>query len=296
MQRYGQEYGRPSTPGWRRPDLGSRPGHSRYRGRPEGELYFDEAREPWAPRYQGYGYPQESGHRQGSRGGGAPWNDRSRNEQSANRAGRGGQSSADRMRVSHIMTHQPEAVTPDTTLHEVAQRMRDLDVGIIPVVDDKQSRRLRGVITDRDIAVRAVADGEDITKAQVSGYMTSDVESLRENDSIRDVFDLMKRSRVRRVPVTGADGKLVGIVAQADLATSYAGLDFEREVEVEEVIERISEPGGGRRRYGSQGGHRPHADYDRQFTDRVSERVRDGWQTLRREARQLLRRGYDRDW
>jgi CBS domain-containing protein len=296
MQRYGQEYGRPSTPGWRRPDLGSRSGYSRYPGRPPSELYFDEAREPWAPRYGGYGYPQDSGPRQRSRGESRAGTDRSWSEQSANRHGGSARSSADRMRVSHIMTHDPEAVTPDATLHEVAKRMRDLDVGIIPVVSDKQSRRLQGVITDRDIAVRAVADGKDVRKAQVSGYMTSEVESVRENDSIRDVFQVMKRDRVRRVPVTNADGKLVGIVAQADLATSYAGLDMEREVEVEEVIERISEPGGGRRWYAHQGGHQQRTDYDRHLTDRVTERVRDGWQTLRREARQILGRGYDRDW
>jgi CBS domain-containing protein len=85
----------------------------------------------------------------------------------------------------------------------------------------------------------------------VRDYMTRDVATVSESHSVRDVFSVMKREQVRRVPVTDREGRLVGIIAQADLAVDYAGLDLEREREVEEVIERISEP--ARPRWDRQG-------------------------------------------
>lgn len=153
---------------------------------------------------------------------------------------------ADRIRAAQIMTANPEAVTPDTTLAEAARLMRDLDVGILPVVDSDEEGRLQGVVTDRDLVVRALADGKD-GSSKVRDYMTTDVETVGPSDTVHDVMNVMKRLRVRRVPVTDRQGCLVGIIAQADLAVNYAGLDEQRETEVEEVIERISEPGPRRR-------------------------------------------------
>jgi hypothetical protein len=109
----------------------------------------------------------------------------------------------------------------------------------------------------------------------------------------------MKRARVRRVPVVDAQGKLVGIISQADLAVNYAGLSLQRETEVEEVIERISEP--ARPRWGREA---PADDRRRpamarlrgEIEQELPQRVRDGWRTLRREARNIMRRGYDRGW
>lgn len=168
----------------------------------------------------GYGgYGQQSGGRGGSRGGNL-WS---------------------RTRASEIMTADPHAVTPQATLAEVAQKMRDLDVGIIPVVDSTENRRLRGVITDRDIAVRAVADGRDGT-ATVAECMTDSVQSVNKNDSVRDVMRVMRDEQVRRVPVTDREGRLVGIIAQADLVVDYASDDDSRELEVSSTIERISTP------------------------------------------------------
>jgi CBS domain-containing protein len=146
-----------------------------------------------------------------------------------------------RTRAAEIMTEQPVAVTADATVSEVAQKMRDLDVGIIPVVESDDNRRLRGVITDRDIAVRAVADGKD-GNTPVSDCMSQRVRAVNKNDSVQDVMRIMREERVRRVPVTDREGRLVGIIAQADLAVDYAGSDPGRELEVGETIERISEP------------------------------------------------------
>lgn len=153
----------------------------------------------------------------------------------------GGSTQRSRSRASEIMTENPEAVTPETSLADVAKRMRELDVGIIPVVEDGENRRLKGVITDRDITVRAVAEGKD-GSAKVSECMTSHVESVNKNDAIDSVLDVMRREQVRRVPVTDREGRLVGIIAQADLAVDYAGFDHRREHKVERTVERISEP------------------------------------------------------
>lgn len=160
---------------------------------------------------------------------------------------RGRHSDADRVRARDIMTDDPECVTADTTVADVAKKMKELDVGIIPVVDNLENRRLRGVVTDRDLAIRVLAAGKD-GKAKVGDFMTEQVATVNQNDSVREIFNVMKREQVRRVPVTDREGRLVGIVAQADLAVSYAGLDLQRETEVEEVIERISEPARPRSR------------------------------------------------
>jgi CBS domain-containing protein len=140
------------------------------------------------------------------------------------------------------MTENPECVTPNATLADAAKKMRDLDVGIIPVVDSDQNRRLRGVITDRDIAVRAVAEGKDIKSTKVSDCMTDDVETVNKNDMVRDVMNVMKREQVRRVPVTDREGRLVGIIAQADVALDITD-DHGGAHLFADTVERISEPG-----------------------------------------------------
>jgi CBS domain-containing protein len=168
--------------------------------------------------------------------------------------GRGGgsqqQDDTHRLRAVDIMTENPECVTPDSTLADAAVKMRDLNVGIIPVIDSEQGRRLRGVVTDRDIAIRAVAEGLDARSTRVSDVMTTEVESCNKNDTVGDVLRVMEREQVRRVPITDREGRLVGIVAQADVVRD---VDSERgEHRVKDAIEHISEPsrGGGMR--GSQ--------------------------------------------
>lgn len=149
-------------------------------------------------------------------------------------------------RAAELMTENPECVTPDTNLKDVARKMRELNVGIIPVVDSMDSRRLQGVITDRDIAVRAVAEGKD-GNTTVRDCMTSDVETVNKNDRVGEVLNVMEREQVRRVPVTDREGRLVGIIAQADLSVDYARSNPRRERQVEDTIQRISEPARPRR-------------------------------------------------
>ena len=155
--------------------------------------------------------------------------------------GRGGsQDETRRLRAVDIMTENPECVTPESTLADAAMKMRDLDVGIIPVVDSEQGRRLKGVVTDRDLAIRAVAEGMDARSTRVSEVMTTEVESCNKNDTVADILRVMEREQVRRVPITDREGRLVGIVAQADVVRD---LDSERgEHRVNDAIEHISEP------------------------------------------------------
>jgi CBS domain-containing protein len=194
------------------------------------------------------------------------------------------------IRAGDIMTRNPQVVTPDTTLAEAARVMRDLDVGIVPVVQDEASSYLAGVVTDRDIAIRAVAEGKNTKSARVRDVMTEGVATCTESDAIYDLFDVMKREQVRRIPITDDEGRLVGIVAQADLAVDYAGLDPDREVEVEEVIERISEPARPRWENWQGGG-----DYDRDLRDRIRHGLERGFRGVARGARRVLGRGgYDR--
>ena len=143
------------------------------------------------------------------------------------------------MKAKEIMTKRPKCVTPDTPLREAARLMKEQDVGVLPVVDRDGSDRLVGIVTDRDIAIRHVAEGHDSSSCPVREAMTSNVRTAREDDDIDDVMDLMGREQVRRIPVVDERGGLVGIVAQADIVR-----DARDEKKAERTIEKISEAGG----------------------------------------------------
>ena len=163
----------------------------------------------------------------------------------------GGGDELRRMRAADVMTDNPECVTPETSLAEAARKMRDLDVGIIPVVESESSKRLRGVLTDRDIAIRAVAEGKDAQSTRVMEVMTTQVETCNKNDTLRDVLNVMEREQVRRVPITDREGRLVGIIAQADVATEVDSPAGQRRFA--ETVGDISEPGNPRGRGGWTG-------------------------------------------
>ena len=142
------------------------------------------------------------------------------------------------MQAQELMTRDPACCTPEDSAQKAAELMSQHDCGAIPVVDDEQSRHLCGMITDRDIAVRGVARGRG-AETKVSDLMTNDVECCSAEADIKEVERVMTSRQVRRVPIIDADGELIGIVSQADLAFSNK-VDEE---ELGQVIERISEPG-----------------------------------------------------
>ncbi len=120
------------------------------------------------------------------------------------------------MELDSVMTANPACCRQDTPLRQVAQMMSDNDCGMIPVVDQQDVPV--GVITDRDIAVRAVAGGKDTTRATAADYMTTPVRTVGQDSTLADCVAAMEAGQVRRVPVVNADGKLCGVVAQADIA------------------------------------------------------------------------------
>lgn len=141
------------------------------------------------------------------------------------------------MLAREIMTRNPECVTPQDDLAHAARIMRDKDVGIVPVVDGGNgAQRLVGVVTDRDLAVRHVAEGHGPGCKVEEAMSRSDLVVARPDDDVDDVMRQMRDRQVRRVPVV-EDGRLVGIISQADLA-----VDYSNDSEVGHTVERISEP------------------------------------------------------
>ncbi|MBE3119191.1 MAG: CBS domain-containing protein [Candidatus Atribacteria bacterium] len=142
------------------------------------------------------------------------------------------------MKVNEIITHDPEVIRPETALIEAAQKMKSMDIGMLPVCDGD---RLVGVITDRDITVRGVAQGYDPKTARVQEVMTPEVIYCFDDEDVKEAAKKMKEKQVRRLPVLNREKRLVGIVSLGDLAVRTG-----KEKLAGEVLERVSEPGHSR--------------------------------------------------
>jgi CBS domain-containing protein len=139
-------------------------------------------------------------------------------------------------RVRDVMTPDVETVRPSDSLRVAAEKMRALDVGPIPVCDGDE---LVGILTDRDIVIRAVAQGLDVQTTQVAQAMTRGVECVYEDDDLTQVAQKMRASRIRRVLVLNRDKRLVGIVALGDLAEE---LDEQESGRTLGAVSAMSEP------------------------------------------------------
>ena len=122
------------------------------------------------------------------------------------------------MNVQEIMTKDPACCTQDTGLQEVAKMMVDNDCGCIPIVDSKDSKKPVGIITDRDIATRVVAEGKNPLDLTAKDAMTKNVVTVTPEMSIEDCCNLMEEKQLRRIAVVDQNGACCGIVAQADIA------------------------------------------------------------------------------
>lgn len=141
------------------------------------------------------------------------------------------------MRMTDIMTPNPVCCTPDTSLPEVACLMVDCDCGEIPVVDDPESRKLLGVVTDRDIVIRAIAADKDPADCMASDVMSAPAVAVSEGTDLQECLERMDQYQIRRMPVLDDQERLCGIVAQADIARRA------RSRETAEVVREISRPG-----------------------------------------------------
>jgi len=135
--------------------------------------------------------------------------------------------------IRELMTTSPRTVSPDATAVDAARLMRDEDTGIAPIVDG--DGRLAGVVTDRDVALRIVAEGKDPGSTRVADIASQNVVTVDPQQDVDEALRLMAEHQVRRLPVVEEDGKLVGILAQADVARH---VDAAR---TGEVVEQISE-------------------------------------------------------
>jgi CBS domain-containing protein len=136
-----------------------------------------------------------------------------------------------------IMTANPVSCGADDPIVRVADTMRKEDIGSLPVVDAAQ-QRLVGMVTDRDIVVKIVAAGNDIRSATVRDAMTPNPVSVREDDDVNEAVQVMSQRQIRRLPVVDANGRLTGIVSQADIATRT-----HQDRTTGELVEAISERG-----------------------------------------------------
>jgi CBS domain-containing protein len=144
----------------------------------------------------------------------------------------------EQMKARDLMTPQPCCCSPNDSITEVASMMRDNDCGSVPVVE---AGRVVGIVTDRDLAVRALARGLG-GDAAVRDVMTASPECCGEDDDIHNVERVMGERQVRRVPIVNADGGCVGLVPQADLARATHSRNQVSDHEVAETVARISAP------------------------------------------------------
>jgi CBS domain-containing protein len=138
------------------------------------------------------------------------------------------------MKVKECMSREVTVASPNDTLQEAARTMGRLDVGSLPVAEND---RLVGMLTDRDIAIRAVAEGLPVG-SPISQAMTRDIKYVFDDEDIEEVAEQMADLQVRRLPVVNRDKRLVGIVSLGDVSRSA------KLKEVGETLREVSEPGG----------------------------------------------------
>jgi CBS domain-containing protein len=141
------------------------------------------------------------------------------------------------MQIREIMTQGAEVVYVDAAAQEAAVKMRELDVGALPVCDGD---KLQGVITDRDIAIRLVAEGRDVVDTKVGDIMTPGVSYCFDDQTVEEAVMLMEAEQIRRLPILNREKNLVGMLSLGDLALRTEGT--EDEDLADEALKDISEP------------------------------------------------------
>jgi CBS domain-containing protein len=140
------------------------------------------------------------------------------------------------MLASEIMTTNPECCLPTDPVMKAAQLMKSENVGPIPIVEDKDEKKLTGIVTDRDLAIKVVAEARDPKTTTVEDVMSEGLVTCRDNDDVRSVLSLMEDNQLRRIPVVDKKDHLVGIIAQADVATRLGSTSA-----AGKVVEQVSQ-------------------------------------------------------
>ena len=122
-------------------------------------------------------------------------------------------------KCDEVMTKNPVCCLPNDVVAKVAQLMKSENVGSIPVIENEQTKKLIGIVTDRDLTLKVVAEGLDSKSIKAETVMTLEVVTCLASDDLQKALDAMASHQLRRIPVIDKDHKVVGIIAQADVAT-----------------------------------------------------------------------------
>ena len=141
-------------------------------------------------------------------------------------------------KCSEVMTSKPVCCVPEDMVSRAAKLMKVGNIGAIPVVEDEQHRKLVGIVTDRDLALHIVAEGRDPKSTKVGAVMTGNVVTCLADDDLQKALDAMAEKQLRRIPVVDSEHRLVGIIAQADVATRT-----DQPEKTAELVKEISQSG-----------------------------------------------------
>jgi len=122
-------------------------------------------------------------------------------------------------KCNEVMTKNPVCCQPNDKVVEAAKLMKSENIGSIPVIENEQTKKLVGIVTDRDLTLKIVAEGLDAKSTKVDAVMTRKVVTCLASDDLQKALDAMSEHQLRRIPVVDNDNKIVGIIAQADVAT-----------------------------------------------------------------------------
>ncbi len=118
-----------------------------------------------------------------------------------------------------VMTKNPVSCLPDDMVEKVAQVMKHNNIGSVPVVDSDETKNLIGIVTDRDLVLKVLSEGRDAKSTRVETVMTRKVVTCRPDDDVQKALEAMSEHQLRRIPVVDNENKILGIIAQADMAT-----------------------------------------------------------------------------
>ena len=122
-------------------------------------------------------------------------------------------------KCSEVMTKDPVVCMPSDPVADVARVMKEEDIGPIPIVEDPETRKLVGMVTDRDLVLRMVAEGRDSKTTKAEEVMSLKLVTCHADDDVQEALDAMSENQLRRIPVVDDENRIVGIIAQADVAT-----------------------------------------------------------------------------
>jgi CBS domain-containing protein len=142
-------------------------------------------------------------------------------------------------KCNEVMTKDPVCCLPNDSVAKAAELMQSGNIGSIPVIENEQNQKLVGIVTDRDLALKIVAEGRDAKSTNVEAVMTHKVVTCLADDDLQKALDAMAEHQLRRIPVVDSDNKIVGIIAQADVATR-----IDQPEKTAEMVKEISQANG----------------------------------------------------